>query len=294
MGAFNAGGGFKGIGPVKGPLVLVRRGERRREEVELALASLIAERETSGVRDRFVTLCARVRDDFSWVARACRWLSDHGRQPIVRLRVPPDDEVMAAFKASGAIAVIELAHVQTTIQRLLLGPGCAPVGELLLAAQRLRAAGVPVVARVGPLLPGVHGGCPEGTRAFLSLLSHLRVADVQDVEVLTGHLDKARLEGLSACLGGEQQMEMARAFGITAGELLMSQGGRPRLTGPRSMAPMVASVFGMEVRAAIMRAGLVPRMAGEIASRQTERLARTYAPIHRRLLAEHLDDWALA
>ena len=49
---------------------------------------------------------------------------------------------------------------------------------------------------------------------------------------------------------------------------------------------MVASVFSLEIKAAIKREHLTVRMAGEAAARQSERFGRVYAPVHRALLTE--------
>ncbi len=294
MSDYAIGKGLAGLGPVRGPLVLVRRASSSAREVDLALATLLAEREMTGVRDRFVTTAVRSRADFDWVARAMRWLSDHGRQPIARLRVPPDAALVRALREVGAIAVIEVASTQVALQKLLLGSTTAPMGELLLSAQHLRAAGLPVVARLGPLLPGVHGSCGRGTRAFQSLLSHLKVADVRDVEIVFGHLDQRRLVGLEEAIEADRMLELARAFGISTGELLALGGGEVLLQGPRSMAPMIASVFRMELHAAIRREQISLRMAGEIAARQSENCGREFAPVHRGVLSDVADGVAIS
>ena len=278
--------GFQGAATLRGPLVLVRRPRDQDAEVELALATLLAEREAMGVRDQFVTVSVRRREDTSWASRVCRWLSQHGRQPIGRLRCTPSSELVRALEVSGAVVVMALSHVTPQVQRGLLGPGASTVGELLLSAQGLRARGIPVVARLGPLLPGLHGSVPEGVAAFRSLLSHVRVADVREVEVVTGHLDGPRLECLSRHMGADARVELARAFGVSTGELLMLDGQGGISTGRRTMAPMVASVFSLEIKAAIKREHLTIRMAGEAATRQSEQLGRVYAPVHRALLAE--------
>ena len=263
-------------------------------EVDLALATLLAEREMTGLRDRFVTAAVRSREDFDWVSRAVRWLSDHGRQPIARLRVAPDATMVRALRDVGAIAVVEVASTQSPIQRLFLGENSAPMGELLLSAQHLRAAGLPVVARLGPLLPGVHGSCGRGSQAFRSLLSHLKVADVRDVEIVFGHLDQERLVALEAAVNPDQMLELARAFGISTGELLAMGAGEVLLQGPRSMAPMIASVFRMELHAAIRREQIALRMAGEIAARQSENFGREFAPVHRGILNDLSDGVAIS
>ncbi|MGB1698437.1 MAG: hypothetical protein ACPHRO_00700 [Nannocystaceae bacterium] len=294
MSDYAIGKGLAGIGPVRGPLVLVRRNTSLPREVDLALATLLAEREMTGLRDRFVTVAVRTREDFGWVGRAIRWLSDHGRQPIARLRVPPDANLVRTLRDVGAIAVVEVVNTNVEIQRLLLGPSCAPMGELLLAAQHLRAAGLPVVARLGPLLPGIHGSCGRGTHAFRSLLSHLKVADIRDVEIVFGHLDQQRLLTLESAIDAEQMMELARAFGISTGELLALGAQKIVLQGPRSMAPMIASVFRMELQSAIRREEISLRMAGEIAARQSENVGREFAPVHRGVLQDISEGTAIS
>lgn len=294
MSDYAIGKGLAGVGPMMGPLVLVRRAPSSAREVDLALATLVAEREMTGLRDRFVTAAVRSRDDFDWVARAMRWLSDHGRQPIARLRVPPDSKFVRVLRDVGAIAVVEVASTQSAVQKLLLAQASAPTGELLLAAQHLRAAGLPVVARLGPLLPGVHGSCRRGMQAFRSLLSHIKVADIRDVEIVFGHLEQERLVALDATIDPDQMLELARAFGISTGELLALGAGKILLQEPRSMAPMIASVFRMELHSAIRREQISLRMAGEIAARQSENFGREFAPVHRGILNELTDGIAIS
>ena len=102
------------------------------------------------------------------------------------------------------------------------------------------------------------------------------------------------LVALEAAVNPDQMLELARAFGISTGEVLAMGAGEVLLQGPRSMAPMIASVFRMELHSAIRREQISLRMAGEIAARQSENVGREFAPVHRGLLTDLADGLAIS
>ena len=152
---------------------------------------------------------------------------------------------------TGAIVELELAHHKPAIQRALLsipppllaiprpllaipppllaiprplmatlpsstaraGDEPDPAAALLLQAQHLETLELPVVARLAPLLPGVHDQ-PSG---FTPLLRNLVAADVRHVVVEPGHLHSRQLRKLIAVqreLSVQSLIELARAYSV--------------------------------------------------------------------------------
>ena len=199
--------------------------------VETALAEQLAEHELRGSRVPVVTLLSRGREDAEWIEQAVPWLRLRGRRVIVRTRVVlPRSLVSVLAEAHSArpgsvIVELELAHPKPAIQRALLPSSASSstkgasrtaepadtVAALLLQAQHLETLELPVVARLAPLLPGIHDQ-PNG---FAPLLRNLVAADLRDVILEVGHLHPKQLRGLIAAqrdLTVAGLLELARAY----------------------------------------------------------------------------------
>lgn len=185
---------------------------------EAALAELLAERESRGSRVPVVTLLMRTRDDAGWIERAIAWLSVRGRRVIVRTRVVMPKEMVASLahaKATGpgVVVELELAHHKPVIQRALLGEHADTAAGLLLQAQHLATLEIPVVARLAPLMPGIHDQ-PNG---FMPLVRNVEAADVRRVVLNAGHLHPQQLQNLAGCqreLSVAGLLELARAYAV--------------------------------------------------------------------------------
>lgn len=191
--------------------------------LESKLSAILAERESRGSRVPVVTLLVRDRADAPWVERAVRWLGLRGRRVVVRTRVVLDREVVDALVVArdqaGAVVELELAHHKPAIQRALLGDRADPAAALLLQAQHLETLEIPVVARLAPLLPGIHDQ-PNG---FATLVRNVVAADVCRVVVEAGKLHSEqlrRLVGVTGELTVAGCLELARAFSVDAMVLL--------------------------------------------------------------------------
>jgi hypothetical protein len=187
-------------------------------QVDVAISELLAERELRGSRIPVVSLMMRSREDAGWVESAIAWLTVRGRRVIVRTRVVMPRSLVAslaqAHREGRAVMVeLELAHPKPAIQRALLGEQADPVSALLLQAQHLETLEIPVVARLAPLMPGIHDQ-PNG---FTPLLANVVAADVRRVVLEAGRLHPAQLRGLIAAqreLDVAGLLELARAFGV--------------------------------------------------------------------------------
>jgi hypothetical protein len=187
-------------------------------QLDLVLAELLAEREMRGSRVPVVSLLMRGREDAEWIERAIGWLSLRGRRVIVRTRVVMPRSLVAALTEvqrgeQTPVVELELAHHKPVIQRALLGEQADPVAALLLQAQHLETLGIPVVARLAPLLPGVH----DQANQFTPLLCNLIGADVRHVVLEVGHLHAAQLRELVAAqreLSVASLLELARAYAV--------------------------------------------------------------------------------
>lgn len=204
------------------------------QQLEAALTSLLAEREQRGSRVPVVSLLMRGREDGEWIERAISWLSLRGRRVIVRTRVVMPRSVVSALadahrRKTGAVVELELAHHKPAIQSALLpsssGTQADSVAALLLQAQHLETLELPVVARLAPLLPGIHDQ-PGG---FTPLLRNLVAADVRRVVLEAGHLHTGQLRALLGEVHGQRRgsggrasselsvqslLELARAYGV--------------------------------------------------------------------------------
>lgn len=187
-------------------------------QLDLVLAGVLAEREMRGSRVPVVSLLMRGREDAEWIERAIAWLSLRGRRVIVRTRVVMPRSLVAALTEvqrgeQAPVVELELAHHKPIIQRALLGEQADPVAALLLQAQHLETLGIPVVARLAPLLPGVH----DQANQFTPLLNNLIGADVRHVVLEVGHLHSAALRNLIAAqreLSVAGLLELARAYAV--------------------------------------------------------------------------------
>ena len=183
---------------------------------QTALSELLAEREMRGCRVPVVTLLMRSRADAAWIEQAVGWLSTRGRRVIVRTRVVMPRSLVSVLhqtmlRGAGAVVELELAHHKASIQRALLGSGADAASELLLQSQHLTTLELPVVARLAPLMPGIHDQ-PHG---FVPLLRNVEAADIQRVILEVGQLHPEQVRNLVQCqrdLSVAGLLELARAY----------------------------------------------------------------------------------
>jgi hypothetical protein len=188
-------------------------------QLEVVLTELLAEREMRGSRVPVLTLLMRGREDAEWIERAIGWLSVRGRRVIVRTRVVLPRSMISVLAevqrtaSQAPVVELELAHHKPVIQRALLGEQADSVAALLLQAQHLETLGIPVVARIAPLMPGIH----DQANQFTSLLRNLVGADVRRVVLEVGSLHADQLRKLAAAsreLSVASLLELARAYGV--------------------------------------------------------------------------------
>lgn len=180
--------------------------------IGLGLASLVAELEATGDPVRTVELRQSDRAAAEAVADAIDWVAAHGRRAIVRAAVPLGRAAVAAARRHGATVILEIAHPDPAVQRVLLGDGAESSATLLLHAQHLRACDIEVAVQIGPLLPAIHDD-----RTVATLVHHIVAADLVDAHLTMGRLTHARLLGLGGALPWPQVATMARAFGVDPG-----------------------------------------------------------------------------
>lgn len=147
--------------------------------IGFSLASQLGELEAGGQRWPVVGLAARRAADLEALEAAVGWLSAHGRRVLVNARVRLSASLVAALTEIGATVQLELASVHNRVQQALLGEEALPVVRLLLHAQELRARGVAVGVRLGPLTVGWH----EQIEPVRPLLRHIAAADLRCVSV---------------------------------------------------------------------------------------------------------------
>ncbi len=194
-------------------------GVSAQDQLDVVLSELLAEREMRGSRVPVITLLMRGREDAEWIERAISWLSLRGRRIIVRTRVAMARAVVSALaeahrrQAGSAIVELELAHHKPAIQRALLGEQADPVASLLLQAQHLETLEIPVVARLAPLMPGIH----DQANGFTPLLRNVVGADIRRVVLEVGHLHPGQLRKLIDAqreLSVASLLELARAYAV--------------------------------------------------------------------------------
>ncbi|NVB36306.1 hypothetical protein G6O69_00580 [Pseudenhygromyxa sp. WMMC2535] len=196
------------------------------DQLDLALTQILVGRESRGIRVPVVTLLMRRREDAEWITQAVDWLATRGRRVIVRTRVVMPKTLVAALvralpesggarggTGAGAVVELELAHQKPAIQRALLGREADPVAALLLQAQHLETCSIPVVARLAPLLPGIH----DQANGFEPLLRNVQGADIRRAVVEVGRLHPEQIRNLvevARDLSVAGLLELARAFGV--------------------------------------------------------------------------------
>ncbi len=202
-------------------LHLAVRGLSERPEFELA--ELLAGRESRGERIPVVTLLVRDRRDADVIPPALAWLTSRGRRVIVRTRVVLPKPIVRALadahEQGGDVSVeLELAHHKPILQRALLGPQADSAAALLLQAQHLETLRLPVIARLGPLLPGVHDHAGPGLKVgFEALLRNVEAADIRRVVLAVGELEPQQVAALVRTqkeLSTTGLLELGKAFGI--------------------------------------------------------------------------------
>lgn len=178
---------------------------------ELALASMLAEREATGEPVRVVMLRLGERDQ-QWVPPTIAWLASRGRRVVLRAATTLMRPTIAAARRHGATVALELAHPNGAVQQALLGSHADPMSVLLLHAQHLRACDLEVAAWLGPLMPSI-----ADDRMLTTIAQHVAAADLVDVHAVIGRLGPARLEALTRVLPWPQVAAMGRAYGIDPG-----------------------------------------------------------------------------
>lgn len=219
----------------------------------LALASQLAERESEGRLATEVVVALRCPEDAAWAARVVPWLAAHGRRIWVRTAVRLPGDLVTVLDEADARVELELAHPNPAVQRALLGDEVDAVASLLLQAQHLRALGIPVRARLGPLLPGLHEpGVGSRARDLDALLDHVHAASIRDVTPVVGALDGHRLGRLASAVAPGVLVAIGSSFGLTAAELL-----QPSAIGRgRHLARPLGELFRQRIRRALDEAGL--------------------------------------
>jgi hypothetical protein len=233
------------------------------ERPEAALAEALATREQRGVRVPVVTLLVRDRHDAEVIPAALAWLSSRGRQVIVRTRMVLPKPVVLALaevqREQGSVVVeLELAHHKPVLQRALLGPRADTAAALLLQAQHLETLGIPVVARLAPLLPGVHDQAGLGHKPGIeTLLRNVEAAALRRVVIEIGELDANQLVALVRAqreLSGAGLLELGKAFGIDA--MVMLGASQPEGEGPYRLKPRRAVALLASLEAWVRAVGL--------------------------------------
>jgi hypothetical protein len=232
------------------------------EQLDVVLAELLAERESRGSRVPVLSLLMRSREDAEWIERAITWLSLRGRRVIVRTRVVMPKEVVASLALAresgpGVVVELELAHHKPVIQRALLGDHADTAAALLLQAQHLETLEIPVVARLAPLMPGIH----DQANGFMPLVRNVEAADVRRVMLCAGHLHAQQLHNLAGCqreLSVAGLLELARAYAVDA--MVMLGGASLPPTGAdapvHKLKPRRAQVFVHALERIVVDAGL--------------------------------------
>ncbi|KIG14951.1 hypothetical protein DB30_06140 [Enhygromyxa salina] len=228
-----------------------------RGQLEPMLSELLAERESRGSRVPVVSLLMRSREDASWIAHAIGWLAVRGRRVVVRTRVVMPKRVVAALTeaqdlGAGVVVELEVAHHKPEVQRALLGEQADPAVALLLQAQHIETLELPIVARIGPVMPGIHDQ-PNG---FMPLVRNVEAADVRNVVVVVGQLHTQQLRNLVSCqreLTIAGLLELGRAYAVDAMILL---GSVP--------VPAEASVYKLRSRRAQVFAHALERIVAEL------------------------------
>jgi hypothetical protein len=233
-----------------------------RAQLDTVLSELLAERESRGSRVPVVSLLMRSREDASWVAHAVTWLSLRGRRVVVRTRVVMPKRVVTAMAealplGAGVVVELEVAHHKPEVQRALLGDQADPAVALLLQAQHLETLEIPVVARLGPVMPGIHDQ-PGG---FMPMVRNVEAADVRRVVVVVGQLHTQQIRNLVDCqreLTVAGLLELGRAYAVDAMILLGS------VPAPAPGSDHGGAVHKLKPRRAQVFAHSLERIVGEL------------------------------
>jgi hypothetical protein len=250
-------------------------------EPGLALAGWVAAHEDAADPAATLVLHVRRAEDAASdrLIPAFDWLRAHGRAAVLRTRAVLPRDVVSALDTFGVAVELEVAHRDPDVQRALLGASAAPAASLLLFAQHLRARGVPVHVRLGPLVPGLHDA--DGPEGITSLGRHLVAADLLDVELGLARMDARRLRALQGAVTEACLMRVADAYGVTTAELIFEG---ERLRGAVSLPYDVARLAVAELADHLRTLGLEPREPGSFAAQHAEHLGRRPQPVGQAML----------
>jgi hypothetical protein len=253
--------------------------------VGLELATILAEKEAGKKSKKaasgeaqipVITLLVRRESDASetgWVAHALPWIARHGRRVILRTRKVLDRGLVDLAVAGLATIELELAHHKAQLQTALLGPGAESASALLLHAQHLAAVGLPVVARLEPMMPGIH----DEERTFEHLARNVVAADVIDAHVEVGRLLGAQIDALlntPRVLGPGMVLRLGRAYGLPPQELLTRE-----TPGPWQLRPQTAAGLRHNFENLARDVGLRIDACGCAAHCQLDAAERDYVPV---------------
>lgn len=254
------------------------------EQLDVVLSELLAERESRGSRVPVVTLLMRGREDGEWIEHALTWLSLRGRRVIVRTRVVMPKALVTSLARArqtgpGVVVELELAHHKAVIQKALLGEQADTAAALLLQAQHLETLEIPVVARLAPLMPGIH----DQANGFMPLVRNVEAADVRRVMLAAGHLHPQQLDNLAGCqreLSVAGLLELARAYAVDAMSLL----GGPSMTGgasPKRADSSDAPVHKLKPRRAQVFVHALERIVADAGLELPECGCQSHCELHR-------------
>jgi hypothetical protein len=214
----------------------------RPQDAELAVASILGEREASGHCATTIVLRVGRRDDTRWAEPALKWLTCRGRRVVLRTAVVMPRSLVDAARWQRATVLLELADARPTVNRALVGPQAESAAALLLHAQHLRSLRIAVAASIGPLMPTVH----DRSSIVGPLMQHVVAAGVLDAHLSVGRLTGARLRALEHALPRGEAAGIARAFALRGSEFDTDERVAARL--PRTAA---AALFHQARRTAL-------------------------------------------
>lgn len=243
------------------------------DDVPLALAASLAEREAGAEPIRTVVLRLSRRDHAIWAAVALDWLARHGRRVLVRTSVVLAEELLEVARRWGSTILLELSHPRPAMQAALVGPHAEPVSALLLHAQHLRRAGLEVAAVFAPLLPVIHERDPD----VVALARHAAAADLRDAHLSVGRLSAARLRALAPVLSSADRTALVRAFDLDP----LADDPLPRADASVRLAPVAAASLFHAVRRTAQAEGLRIDACGCAAQCHLDpELTPAYVPLH--------------
>jgi hypothetical protein len=209
------------------------------DDVPLALATALGEREAAGEPVRVVVLRLSQRDDAAWAAAALSWLQDHGRRGLIRTPVVLSEELVEIACRFGSTVLLELAHAKAAMQAALVGPSSDSAATLLLHAQHLRGAGLEVAAVIAPIMPVIH----ERDADVVTLVRHIVAADLRDAHLSVGRLSFGRLRARERLLSRTQRSSLLRAFDLDPlADVAIAAGASAKRIAPIAAATLYHSV----------------------------------------------------